>query len=307
MKRPFNPQRKQQQIAHFLAHLYPQQSEHQSHFLQAILGNTTAPALLELHPMQAAYPSLPRLSWQPPYVHRLVDPLSRPSTVQDYQQGNLYPLDFSSFLMASPLLALPPQPYILDVCSAPGGKALCAHMICQPNTLHCNEVEPRRLTVLQENLNRCAVPALCTPHTSRQLAERYAQVASLLIVDAPCSGQSLTGKGMIAAGAFHSHTIQLNASRQKRILRDVLPCLQPGGHLLYTTCTFSKAENEAVIEWLIKRHSFTAISIPFLDPYTSTLSSHACYRFEPQQGIGCGGFSCLLRRVEGVYQQHGTP
>ncbi|MEG5173865.1 hypothetical protein [Microcoleus sp. B3-D7] len=77
------------------------------------------------------------------------------------------------------------------------------------------------------------------------------QTANLVIVDAPCTGQSLLAKGDKAPGCFHHVTINSNANRQKRIFANSAKIVAPQGYLVYMTCTYSTAENEQVSEWLL--------------------------------------------------------
>ena len=75
----------------------------------------------------------------------------------------------------------------------------------------------------------------------------------MVIVDAPCTGQSLLAKGDKALGCFHPVSINKSASRQKRIMANAAQTVAGGGYLAYMTCTFSTEENEQVGEWLMKQ------------------------------------------------------
>ena len=70
----------------------------------------------------------------------------------------------------------------------------------------------------------------------------------------------------------------------------------PGGYLLYSTCTYSKKENEAVIDWALKKFPhFSACEVDALKDYQSAHSSNFCYRLFPHESIGAGAFTCLLK------------
>jgi 16S rRNA C967 or C1407 C5-methylase (RsmB/RsmF family) len=75
----------------------------------------------------------------------------------------------------------------------------------------------------------------------------------VVIVDAPCTGQSLLAKGDKALGCFHPVNINKSASRQKRIIANAAQTVAGEGYLAYMTCTFSPEENEQVGEWLMKK------------------------------------------------------
>jgi 16S rRNA C967 or C1407 C5-methylase (RsmB/RsmF family) len=254
-------------------------------------------------PLFAAYPPL---EWQSDFIDRLLpNPTQglRPGQHPAHAQGDYYCLDFSSVFAAAPLLLLPQAPQrVIDTCAAPGGKSLLAWRTLKPQHLICNEVIGKRLGMLIANLQRCRVqPALVLSQDVSSLAQHLAGSANLVLVDAPCSGQSLLAKGEKAEGCFHPVTIAHNAKRQKRILANAVSLLAPQAYLLYTTCTFSPAENEQVSEWLqAKFPQLQPIGIPFLQDYQSHLTPLPCYRLWPQAGLGAGAFTILWQNTSEV-------
>ena len=119
----------------------------------------------------------------------------------------------------------------------------------------------------------------------------------LLICDVPCSGQSLIVRKGESPGCFHPATINLNSNRQKRIIANSAALVRPGGALHYITCTYSRQENEAIIEWLLKKFpKFKPLAVPALEKHQSHLADFPAYRLWPQEGIGAGGFCCLLQK-----------
>jgi 16S rRNA C967 or C1407 C5-methylase (RsmB/RsmF family) len=155
----------------------------------------------------------------------------------------------------------------------------------------------KRLGQLVGNLKRCRVsPAIVLRLDSKILAEQIPQTAEVVLVDAPCTGQSLIAKGGKAPGCFHPVNINSNANRQKRILANSAQLVAPQGYLLYMTCTYSPEENEAVAAWFLERFpQFRAIEVPHLQAYQSHLAEIPCYRMFPQQGLGAGAFTVLFQ------------
>jgi len=118
----------------------------------------------------------------------------------------------------------------------------------------------------------------------------------VVIVDAPCSGQSLLAKGSQVPGCFHPVTMNKNANRQKRILANSAQIVAPQGYLAYMTCTYAPAENEQVCEWFLNRFpDFQPAVVPHLAPFQSHLTALPCYRLWPHQGLGAGGFTALFQ------------
>lgn len=240
----------------------------------------------------------PPLPWQPAFVDRLSSG-QRPGQHVLHEQGAFYCLDMSSVFAASVMSAAPPdQPLVIDVCASPGGKGIFAWRLLRPAMLVANEVIKKRTAQLIANLKRCRVrPAAVTALDSSELARRAAATASLVIVDAPCSGQSLIAKGRENPGCFHPATINLNANRQRRILANSAALVAPGGHLAYLTCTYSLKENEGNAAWFMKQFpDFSAVTVPHLQSFQSHLASFPCYRLWPQNGIGAGAFALLWKR-----------
>jgi 16S rRNA C967 or C1407 C5-methylase (RsmB/RsmF family) len=158
----------------------------------------------------------------------------------------------------------------------------------------------KRLPQLISNLKRCQIErAIALRLEVETLAAMIPKTAQVVLVDAPCSGQSLLAKGEKSPGCFHPATINGNANRQKRILANSAQLVAPQGYLVYTTCTYSPEENEQVIEWLIKRFpQFQSVEVASLADFQSALSHFYCYRMFPQTGLGAGAFTALLRNTE---------
>ena len=156
------------------------------------------------------------IPWQPNFIERLSLP-EKPGKHPLHEQGYFYCLDFSSVFAASTLLAInQPIKYIVDMCASPGGKGIFAWRLLQPDLLICNEVIGKRLGMLISNLKRCHIqPSLVINQDSSIFAQEIPLSSNLVIIDAPCTGQSLLAKGIKAPGCFHPSSINKSANRQK--------------------------------------------------------------------------------------------
>ena len=243
----------------------------------------------------------PPLAWQPAFVDRLAS-TEKPGQHPLHAAGFFYCLDFSSVFAISSLLTLPRSIHqVIDVCASPGGKSLFAWTALQPKQMICNETIGKRLGALRSNLNRCQIEAIALSLDPSVLAERYPQTADLVLVDAPCTGQSLLAKGGKAPGCFHPVSINKNANRQKRILANSAQMVAPQGYLAYMTCAYSPEENEQVSEWFLQKFpQFRPLEIPHLQEWRSVLTSLPCYRIFPQSGLGAGAFTILFQNLESI-------
>lgn len=288
----------------FSRKLYPDQT-YREQFLTALLSPSPyPPAILwcQTRPESFPFEVVSPLAWQPAWVDRLAVG-TKPGQHPLHNEGAYYVLDLSSVFAAVPLrfLTLPhPPQLVIDVCAAPGGKSILAWRSLQPDVLIANEVIGKRLGMLHSNLRRCQVACGKVTHLDvAGLVADYGQLADVVIVDAPCSGQSLLAKGTNVLGCFHPRVIKHNAQRQKKIIATASQLVRPGGYLLYSTCTFSVEENEGVLDWFVQRFpAFRSVAVPLLGDYQSSwgLDSQLWgYRLHPEQGLGAGAFTSVLQ------------
>ena len=280
--------------------LFPDETERAAFIDALATPRPYQPAVLWLRERPAAipWPVATPPAWFPDFVD-LAAPGARPGQDPLHEAGACYCLDPSSVFAASVLRAVPARPdLVVDVCAAPGGKSLFAWRLLAPRHLIANEVIGKRLGPLTGNLRRCGVhPAAVSRADAAVLAAVIPGSAAVVIVDAPCSGQSLLARGHDAPGCFHPATINLNANRQRRILANAAAVTAPGGFLAYMTCTFAEKENEGTIAWFLRRHPhFSAVPVPHLAAHASTFAEFPAYRLWPHRGEGAGAFACLLRR-----------
>lgn len=259
------------------------------------------PCILWCHEKPATHPfaTQPPLDWQPKFVDRLT-PGQKPGQHPLHQTGEFYCLDFSSVFAISGLMTIPsPSHHVFDMCAAPGGKSVFAWRALQPDLLLSNEVIGKRSAALIANLKRCRIrPAIVLRLDSKIVAAEIPQSAQIVVVDAPCTGQSLIAKGGKAPGCFHPVTINTNANRQKRILANSAQVVAPQGYVIYMTCTYSPEENEQVADWFLERFPhFQAVPIPHLNSFQSHLIDLPCYRMFPQSGLGAGAFTVLFQNT----------
>jgi len=279
--------------------LYDNPSDRQS-FIDAILQ--PAPlnsAILWTKDYQPKpFPCLEPFPWQPDFTDRLSSDI-RPGKHPLHDQGFYYCLDLSSVFAASVLLAVPkPVETVIDLCAAPGGKSIFAWRVFQPSKLYANEVIGKRSAALIANLKRCGITnwEVCQLDV-KVFAQNYVNQGDVVIVDAPCSGQSLLVKKEKNEGCFHPVMIKHNAQRQRRILANAAPIVKTGGYLAYMTCTYSPEENEETLTWLLQKFpAFVPISVPTLAAHQSHLTDIPCYRLMPQTQIGAGAFTALLQK-----------
>ncbi|XP_073320796.1 tRNA (cytosine(34)-C(5))-methyltransferase, mitochondrial [Pagrus major] len=198
--------------------------------------------------------SLPRPSLQC-YIHP--HPLRFPS--QAHRPGQLkqyYLLNAASLL---PVLALQVRDgeKVLDLCSAPGGKALAIMQGANPALLCCNEPDPHRRDWLAKTLESFLPHSLnsrviVSPQDGRSFGQSEAGTYDKVLVDAPCSNdRSWLYSCSSQQGEQRLQERARLPALQAQLLRSALSAVRPGGVVVYSTCTLSSSENYTVVETVL--------------------------------------------------------
>ena len=138
--------------------------------------------------------------------------------------------------------------YVLDLCAAPGGKSTqIGAKLNGTGLLWSNEIVRSRANILLSNIERMgisnAVVSNCRPD---ELCKRLENRFDRILVDAPCSGEGMFRKND-AEREWSIEHVKSCAARQLLILNSAKDALKNGGYMVYSTCTFSKEENEGCV------------------------------------------------------------
>ena len=173
-----------------------------------------------------------------------------------YHEMGLYYIQEPSAMSAAALLAPKPGMRVLDLCAAPGGKSTqLATYLGDSGLLVSNEINTQRSRILSQNIERMGIKnAIVTNEDSFVLASHFPGFFNAIQVDAPCSGEGMFRKLPEAIEQWSMENVAICAARQKEILDNAAVMLKPGGVIVYSTCTFSREENEDVIEYFLERH-----------------------------------------------------
>lgn len=194
-----------------------------------------------------------RVSWanEAYYFDENVRPGKHP-----YHEIGLYYIQEPSAMSAAALLAPKPGMRVLDLCAAPGGKSTqLATYLGDSGLLVSNEINTQRSRILSQNIERMGIKnAIVTNEDSFVLASHFPGFFNAIQVDAPCSGEGMFRKLPEAIEQWSMENVAICAARQKEILDNAAVMLKPGGTIVYSTCTFSKEENEDVIEYFLEKH-----------------------------------------------------
>ena len=183
-----------------------------------------------------------------------------PEESRAMREGFVQPQDIST---AAGIRAagIRPGMRILDLCAAPGGKALQAAdlMRDEGEVLACDLTE-NKVRLIRENAARCGFSCVraCAADALTFDPEKESRF-DLVIADLPCSGLGAAGRKPEIKYRVTEAQIRSLAELQRRILQNAFAYVKPGGKLLYSTCTLTKEENEENAAFIAKADLFEKI------------------------------------------------
>ena len=191
---------------------------------------------------------------------------------------------------------------VLDLCAAPGGKSTALRSVLpEASLLVSNEPIPTRAQILLENITKWgAGNCIVTNNYPRDFRKAKTKF-DLILCDVPCSGEGMFRKDPATISEWSVQNVGKCWRLQREIVADAWECLNPGGTLIYSTCTFNTKENEENVRWIIDTYDAEPIDIP-TDPswrITGSLLSGfdaPVYRFIPGITRSEGLFVCALRK-----------
>jgi NOL1/NOP2/sun family putative RNA methylase len=233
----------------------------------------------------------------------------RPSFTSDpfFHAGAYYVQEASSMFLETAIRQTvdTSQPLkLLDLCAAPGGKStLIQSIINDKSLLVSNEVIKTRVTILAENITKWGAANVIVTNNDPKDFQRLPNFFDVVVVDAPCSGSGLFRKDPGAVAEWSEQNVQLCSQRQQRILADIFPALKEGGILIYSTCSYSKEEDEAIADWLTEEFKVESLQLKvdagwgIVETQSAMYNAYG-YRFYPDKVKGEGFFIAAFRKRE---------
>ncbi|GAB2826456.1 methyltransferase RsmF C-terminal domain-like protein [Ferruginibacter profundus] len=233
----------------------------------------------------------------------------RPSFTADplFHAGAYYVQEASSMFLQQALQQTVDctQPLkVLDLCAAPGGKStLIQSLITSDSLLVSNEVIKTRVNILSENITKWGAANVMVTNNDPKDFQRVENFFDVIVADAPCSGSGLFRKDVAAIEEWSINNVILCSQRQQRILADVISSLKDNGILIYSTCSYSTAEDESICDWLTEELGLQTVQLtPAADwnivVTTSEKKQAYGYRFYPDKLKGEGFFIAAFKKNE---------
>jgi len=207
------------------------------------------PARQSFPELEAAWTSA-GLEFEPAaYNAGLVVTPTRPAELPGYREGNFVIQDPAQALLVR-FVAPPPDATIFDACAAPGGKSIGLGR--QAARVVSGDISPLRVRRLRENLRRAG--------TGREhvivadARQPPVRPLDIVLLDAPCSGTGTIARHPDARWRISPKALRHIVELQAQLLYTVATTVQPGGLLVYSTCSVEREENVAQVEQFLKEH-----------------------------------------------------
>lgn len=232
----------------------------------------------------------------------------RPSFTFDplFHAGRYYVQEASGMFLEQAFKQLPDvsKPLkVLDLCAAPGGKSThIQSLISAESLLVSNEIIRSRNNVLIDNIIKWGSNNVIVTNNDPSSFKRTEGYFDVMVVDAPCSGSGLFRKDEEAIDEWSLNNVQLCSQRQQRILADAIPALKEKGILIYSTCSYSKEEDEDITDWLVEEFGMENLELRIENEWKvvesrSPKTNSKGYRFYPDKLKGEGLFLACFRKL----------
>ena len=144
-----------------------------------------------------------------------------------------------------------PGAYVIDVCAAPGGKSMhLAEKLQGTGMVEARDLTEYKVDLMEENIARCQLKNMKAVQWDATIKDADSvEKADVVIADLPCSGLGVMGRKPDIRYRVTPEDVQALAALQRKILSVVQEYVKPGGTLVYSTCTVTRAENDGNVQW----------------------------------------------------------
>jgi 16S rRNA (cytosine967-C5)-methyltransferase len=208
-----------------------------------------------------------------------------------FQQGRCFVQDPAATLVTQ-YAAIPAGAKVADLCAAPGGKTI--ELARTASYVTAADSSEARLTRLQETIDRLELD-----HVTAVVAD--AREVSLgtfdaVLVDAPCTGTGTFRRHPDARWRLRTSDLAVMAATQRAILRAAAQAVEPGGLLIYSTCSLEPEENDVQVESFLADHPDWTLEPPPDGAVPASVLDAGRLRVLPQRHGADGSFAARLRR-----------
>ena len=215
-----------------------------------------------------------------------------------YFLAGLYYIQEPSAMLVADALPIEPDDFVLDMCAAPGGKSCeIASRLTGEGVLIANYIEASRARILSENIERFGLDnTIVTNVDPMRFTKQFQEAFDKIVLDAPCSGEGMFRKLEQAIDTWSEEKVLECAHIQKNLLKGAYDMLKQGGMVIYSTCTYSYEENEAMVHYAVDELGFELFPLNKSNGLCPGVDLDEVVRCYPHHYRGEGHFIALLRK-----------
>ena len=144
--------------------------------------------------------------------------------------------------IAGYLIAPKKGDYILDACSAPGGKTTHIAELCEETEVIALDSDKIRVQKVFDNINRLKVKNVTVVQGDATNKDWWNKKPfDKILIDAPCSGTGVIRRHPDIKLLRKLKDVSQATKIQTQILENLWSLLKPGGELVYATCSILKS------------------------------------------------------------------
>lgn len=215
-----------------------------------------------------------------------------------YFLAGLYYIQEPSAMLVADALPIEPDDFVLDMCAAPGGKSCeIASRLTGEGILIANDIEASRARILSENIERFGLDnTIVTNVDPMRFTKQFQEAFDKIVLDAPCSGEGMFRKLEQAIDTWSEEKVLECAHIQKNLLKGAYDMLKQGGRVIYSTCTYSYEENEAMVHYAVDELGFELLPLNKSNGLCPGVDLDEVVRCYPHHYRGEGHFIALLKK-----------
>lgn len=222
-------------------------------------------------------------------------------SLESFRRGEFSVQDVSS-MMVCELAALKAGDTVIDVCAAPGGKAInAAERLNGTGSVEARDLTEYKAEMIRENIRRTGltnIKAVC--RDALVFDADSVEKADVLIADLPCSGLGVLGKKTDLKYKVTPEGARELSELQREILTQVQSYVKYGGVLMYSTCTVNPAENLENVHWFLEHfpeYTLTDIQEELCEELKSYVQEQGCIQLLPGVHKSDGFFIARFERT----------
>lgn len=197
-----------------------------------------------------------RKSEKLPYAY-MIENVDRVELLPGYFEGDFVVQDLGSMIITDKA-RIKEGDCVIDVCGAPGGKALhAASIVGESGHISVRDLSENKVSLIEENIDRSGLDNIeAKVWDATVFCESDEEKADVVIADLPCSGLGVISRKSEIKYRMSMDDIVSISLLQRKILSTIYKYVKVGGTLMYSTCTLTQNENQDNVKWFIENFPF---------------------------------------------------